>query len=58
MVYTLIPKPLANSVANLGSTEPAVFTPSVSKIITLLFAVLSFNLLTAEPNPIPIAVPS
>ncbi len=47
----------ASSVAVFGSTKPELLTPSVSKIITLLLASLSFNLFTAEPNPIPMAVP-
>ena len=57
IVYTLIPNSFANSVAVLGSIFPELFTPSVNKIITLLFALLSFNLLTPEPKPIPMAVP-
>ena len=47
----------ASSVAVFGSTKPELLTPSVSKIITLLLASLSFNLFTAEPNHIPMAVP-
>ena len=41
-----------------GSIKPELFTPSVSSITTLLFALLSFNLFTDVAKPIPIAVPS
>ena len=57
MVYTFISSSFANSVAVFGSINPELLTPSVSKIMTLLLALLSFSLFTAEPNPIPIAVP-
>ena len=53
-----MPNSTASSVAILGSIKPELFTPSVNKIITLLFALLSFNRLTEVANPIPIAVPS
>ena len=58
MVYTLMPNFSAISAAVSGGTIPLLFTPSVSKIITLDIASESFNRFTAVANPIPIAVPS
>ena len=58
IVYVFISKFAAKSAAVEGSINPELFTPSVNKIITLLFALLSFNLFTEVAKPIPIAVPS
>ena len=41
-----------------GEISPILLLPSVSKIITLLFVLLSFRRLTALASPIPMAVPS
>ena len=47
----------ASSAAVNGSIKPALFTPSVNRIITLLLELLSLILLTDVASPIPIAVP-
>src|SRR5690606_4192977 len=57
MVYTLMPYSTANSLAIFGSIKPALLTPSVSKIITLLLALLSLSLFTDVASPMPMAVP-
>src|SRR5690606_36289229 len=57
MVYVFIPYSWESSLAILGSINPELLTPSVSRMITLLLALLSFNLLTEVAKPIPIAVP-
>ena len=41
----------------MGAISPTLFTPSLIKIITLLFALLSLIRATAPANPRPIAVP-
>ena len=48
----------AKSAEVFGSINPELLTPSVSKIITLLLALLFLSLLTEVAKPIPIAVPS
>ena len=58
MVYTLMPKGRAASDAVIGAMFPELFTPSVIKIMTLLFALLFLILLMALVSPSPIAVPS
>src|SRR5690554_5909347 len=57
MVYVFIPNSTANSLAVLGSINPELLTPSVSRIIILLLAWLSFNRFTEVAKPIPMAVP-
>ena len=58
MVYTRIPKLFAISAAVIGEISPLLFVPSVNRIITLDFALLSFKRVTAFAIPIPTAVPS
>src|SRR5665648_316378 len=58
MVYTRIPKVLASSAAVAGAISPRLFSPSVSRMTTLLIAVLSLSRETAVANPLPMAVPS
>ncbi len=58
MVYIRIPKDCAICVAVIGSISPRLLTPSVSRIITLLLAVLSFSRLTPWAIAMPMAVPS
>ena len=41
-----------------GAIWPLLFTPSVSRITTLLFALLSLRRFTAVASPLPMAVPS
>ena len=58
MVYTRIPKLLAISAAVNGEISPLLLVPSVNKMITFDFALLSFRRVTAFATPIPTAVPS
>ena len=53
-----MPKVFASSAAVTGAISPRLFSPSVSRITTLLMAVLSFRRETAVANPFPMAVPS
>jgi len=58
IVYVFIPNERAKSAEVFGSINHELLTPSVSKIITLLLALLFLSLLTEVAKPIPIAVPS
>ena len=53
-----MPKILAISAAVAGSIEPALLSPSVSRITTFEIASLSFKRLTEDARPSPMAVPS
>ncbi len=48
----------AMSAAMRGAISPRLFTPSVSRIITLLFESLSRRRFIAVARPLPMAVPS
>ena len=53
-----MPKLLAISAAVSGEMSPALLEPSVSRMMTLLFALESFRREMALARPIPMAVPS
>ena len=57
MVYTLMPFSSASWAASIGSICPAVFSPSVSRMTTLLLASLVRRRFTATASPEPMAVP-
>ena len=58
MVYTLTPSALTASAAVAGEIFPALFCPSVSKMITLLLALERSSRPAAVASAEPIAVPS
>jgi len=58
MVNTLMPRSFAICAACSGERLPALLSPSVSRMITLLFASDSRRRFTAVASALPMAVPS
>ena len=57
IVYSFMPTASAAVATVMGSSSPALFTPSVISVTSLLSALESFNMFAAVAIPLPIAVP-